>query len=171
MTRLDGQCHTEKRFDKAVKLSAMKDRESWLEGLLASRDWPAIRQIRKGFDPKVGRLRNSRDELVESAQRPTTLAKYNSSVQWRVPHVSAAPVGPSMGPLLPINCGEFTREEVRLVLLRLRQGKSTGVDQIPSEYLRALAADDSALDIKLSLLNHCWAEKTIPKGWKQAKVV
>ena len=64
----------ERQLRLKIKKSAKSDRARWLEDLVASGDWGAIKKLRKGKAVKQGRLKNAGGELAFSEDRASTLA-------------------------------------------------------------------------------------------------
>ena len=74
-------------------------------------------------------------------------------------------------PVLPIACTNFTYEELCNVLRKLKFGKASGHDDIPSEFWKHVLDNMTAAHELFGLCNHCWNNATIPKAWRLAKVV
>ena len=70
------------------KASAKKDKAKWLEELVATGDWKAIKLLQRGPRRQQGRLRNCHGQVVSSEDRAETLADHLETVQWKVRPVS-----------------------------------------------------------------------------------
>ena len=90
--RFSRDVSAERDLSKQIRLSVAVDRSAWLD-LLLSGDWNEIRQLRKGFAPKCGRLRDDDGKVVESglhAESEPTTCQQNSEKQFvakLLPHV------------------------------------------------------------------------------------
>ena len=79
--RLAKDIFNERRIHKQIKISVKNDRSKWLNTLLQTGEWQQETKLRKGVQPKQGRLRNLSGELVSSEERADTLAEYLEKVQ------------------------------------------------------------------------------------------
>ena len=98
--------------------------------MLAKGDWKEIRELRKGFCPKPGRLKNGQD-IVESNLRANVLAKHFDSIQW-CNRFTTETSGERLGPL-PMSQDDITVEEVITAAKTLKNGKATGRDNMLAE--------------------------------------
>ena len=62
--RVAGNLFEERRLAKLVKSSVAAGRSDWLNDLVSTGGWDAIRRLRKGFVKHQGRLRNTSGNLV-----------------------------------------------------------------------------------------------------------
>ena len=70
---------------------------------------------------------------------------------------------------LPINCDKPSKDEIRKAIMKLRNGKAAGPDEIPAE---AIKADlDTAVNTLFSLFGRIWEEEVIPAQWKEGLVI
>ena len=58
----------ERRLAKLVKTSVATDRSNWLDDLVSTGDWGAIKHLRKGSAKKQERLRDSSGNLVSTGE-------------------------------------------------------------------------------------------------------
>jgi len=115
---------------KSIKLAVNTDRTQWFNNMLAKGDWKEIRQLRKGFCPKHGRLKNGQD-VVESNLRADVLAKHFESIQW-CNRFTTETSGARLGPL-PVSQDDITVEELVVTAKILKNGKATGRDDMPAD--------------------------------------
>ena len=73
------------------------------------------------------------------------------------------------GPDLNIPTNEISRQEVLKALGALKNGKATGVDNIPAEALKE--GGDVIVDRLHQLLNLVWTQEEIPTDWKKGLLV
>ena len=170
-SRRAGAWEEETRLNKEIRAATRRDRETWLNGMVASGDWQSVRKLRVGVAAKHGRMQNLNGELVDSSERAETLADFYEKVQWRVCPPTALPERPPLGAELPIDTGSVKADEVRRVLLRLRCGRASGPDDICPDLWHALTANDAAVDCVVELCDFCWREKDLPSDWHRARVV
>ena len=116
-------------------------------------------------------MRDSQGRLVDSNQRPETLADYYQNVQWRHFLPTVLPDGEQLGDVLPMDLEPFSDTELRAVLRKLKLGKASGEDGILPEHLKALLFNEEARLELLSLINSCWRAKDIPSEWRCSQVV
>jgi hypothetical protein len=110
------------------------DRSDWLNDLVSTGGWDAIRRLRKGFVKHQGRLRNTSGNLVSSEERSDTLGKYLQDVQWAVRPTSLLPPKPTLFERLPVNLDDITHDEVMHAGAKLRRKRAAGPDDFPPEF-------------------------------------
>ena len=71
---------------------------------------------------------------------------------------------------LNVNVDPFCRNELLIVLGKLKPRRAAGADNLPPEFFKALVHNTDALEELLYLMNLCWANKTVPKSWHMARV-
>ena len=71
--------------------------------------------------------------------------------------------------LPPIKDENFSIEELRMVIRKLKNNKSPGPDGIPTEFLKYL--DEEGLEIVLDILNDCWRRGIMPSELELAELV
>ena len=93
----------DRRFpaQKEIRAATRRDRETWLNGMVASGDWQSVRKLRVGVAAKHGRMQNLNGELVDSSERAETLAEFHEKVQWRVCPPTVLPERPPLWAELP----------------------------------------------------------------------
>ncbi|WP_048327963.1 RNA-directed DNA polymerase, partial [Streptococcus dysgalactiae] len=64
---------------------------------------------------------------------------------------------------------DISKEEVRRVLRKMKNGKAVGVDQIPVEAWKSL--DDEGVDILWDLMGKLAKQEKIPEEWRQSILV
>ena len=138
-----GHIAEECSLNKQIRVSVERDRSSWREGLLISGDWQQVRRLRKGFKPSQGRLKDSSGAFVSSELRAETLADHLERIQWAVRPTSAVPARGALNDTLTINSGPITREEVLKAARSLKQGRASGLDDVPGEYWKAVLQEGS----------------------------
>ena len=119
------------RLSKDIKKSVGQDRSDWLDALLDSGDWQQIRELRRGYKPKQGRLRDSVGILISSESRAETLAEYYSTIQWAVRPVQLMDSLAPLGSPLQIASDGITEQEVISAAKKLRWNKACGHDELP----------------------------------------
>ena len=82
--RLNNQAELERHLKKQIRIEAKNDRAVWIEKLLESGDWKAIKQHRAGPKRTPGRLKNA-DGQLGSEDGADTMAIYLSDVVWKIP--------------------------------------------------------------------------------------
>ena len=81
--------------------------------MLQENTWEAIKGIRKGCQPKQGRLRDLIGKLVDSAFRAETIAEYLEQVHWQTQFPNEFPTRDDpLGETLPIDMNKFTEAEL-----------------------------------------------------------
>ena len=100
------------------------------------------------------------------------MAEYFEKVQWAVrPTVQVSPDRPRLGPVLTVNMGPVTHEELRRAVRRLRRNRAKGVDEIPGEFWKLIMEEGTAAaDWVLEFCETCWAGKQVPEQWHLARV-
>eukprot|EP00973_Karenia_brevis_P063195 8786310-Karenia_brevis.AAC.1 len=145
--RRSGNWEEEKELNKKIKHGAREDRKRWILHMLEEGDWAAIKRYRKGFQPKLGRMRNMEGNLVDSTQKSETMAQYFESVQWKTPFPDIVPPAtPKLGDTLRLKCSYFTKSELIAAIAKLRNSRAAGPDGIPGECWKALLTSDSAIE-------------------------
>ena len=114
-------------------------------------------------------MKDFNEQLVFSEDRADTMATYLEQVQW-CERPATVVDSPMLGHTLPVSLERFTIEEVRAVLVRLRNNKAPGPDGIPPECWKVLAHNAEALQEIADFVNECWRLKRIPAEWHLAHV-
>lgn len=70
----------EARLNRMIKASARKDRRTWLDELVQSGDFSAVRKLWAGPSRSQGRMKNQSGILVESDERAEAMATHLESV-------------------------------------------------------------------------------------------
>jgi hypothetical protein len=65
---------------------------------------------------------------------------------------------------------EFTKEEVKLVIKKLKKGKAMGLDKIPNEFLID-AAGDVFVELLRKLMNGIRMVGYIPESWRESRII
>ena len=138
--RLENDEAEVKRLHRLVRDSVKADRSAWIENSLASGSLSAIRKLRRPRTAQQGRLRDTSGNLVGSDERADTMSIYLESVQWQVRPAGLVD-GPNLGDVLPIRHDEFTEQEVKRIVRKLRNNRAAGPDEVPAEFWRVLAED------------------------------
>ena len=167
--RENGNWPEEKRLRKTVQVAVRKDKADWLENLVASQGWNALK---KGPRKQEGRLKNCRGELVDSDLRAETFAEHLENIQWRVRPATLIPdLEPPLRAELPVSLDPFTMQELEFAVARLAPNKATKQGDIPSEVFKALLASGSAEMLwVLDFCNRCLEQKTVPQTWSTASM-
>ena len=168
--RSQGDDENERRLHKEVRKAAKLDRTRWLDKLLEEGDWQQIKKIRQPRRLRSGRLKDASGELVESSEWADTMADHLETVQWYVRPADAVE-GPCLGQELPVNLENFTEREVQNVISKLKRDRASGPDDIPAEFLKAVAERPDGIAWLTSLCNKCWAAEAIPDDWHNAEVM
>eukprot|EP00959_Pyramimonas_sp_CCMP1952_P437646 9162848-Pyramimonas_sp.AAC.1 len=70
------------------------------------------------------------------------MAKHYATVQWKPPPLGRAlPHGGKLAPVLLLQAGDFSSEELAAVLTQMRAGRAAGPDGIPPDLWKALRSD------------------------------
>jgi len=110
--------------------------------------WLVSLDLRKAFDkvefsPLLDALR-----VQGISERPDTMAKYFSDVQWKVQFANLCPDGIYLiHSEIPISVDAFSHAELHRVLDKLKNGKASGYDDIPPDFWRALRSSFDGLYI------------------------
>ena len=121
--RENGNWPEEKRLRKTVQVAVRKDKADWLENLVASQGWNAVKYLKKGPRKQEGHLKNYRGELVDSDLRAEIFAEYLENIQWRVrPAILIPDLEPPLCTELPVSLDPFTMHS-NLLLQGLPQTK------------------------------------------------
>ena len=161
----------EQKICKEIRRSVAKDRSEWLDSLVASGEWGKIRQLRKGFAPKQGRLKDTSGNLVDSDCRADTLAEHLEKVQWAVRPMTFHPERAPLYEDLGVATGEITDDEVIRAAGSLKINRACGMDGVPAEFWKAILSKGSpALRWGAEFCRRCWSEKTVPEAWHNARV-
>ena len=111
----------ESKINKLIRISAKHDKQVYLEVELSTGKWDAIKQLRRGLVVKDTNLRNPAGQLVETSERPDTMAKYFASIQWKNQFASAFVCDlENIREELPVCCDHFTSIELDVVLQKLK---------------------------------------------------
>ena len=70
---------------------------------------------------------------------------------------------------LNINCGRISKEEIKRAIKKLKLGKAPGIDNIPSDVLKADIG--ATTDVLYSVLNEIWDKEEISTEWKTGMLV
>ena len=76
IARAENNFDHERILNREIKQWARYDRKQWLLGILDDDTWSSIKKHRRGFKPKLRRMRNMAGEPVESEQKAETIADY-----------------------------------------------------------------------------------------------
>ena len=127
--RSSSQTRLEQELNQKIKAAAKQDRAQWIEQMLESGDWKAIKNYRKGPRRCPGRLRDAQGQLVSTEQRADTMATYLADMVWKIPLPTLCAPG-TTSTTLPIDTGIFLTTELTEVLTRFRRARSPGHDGI-----------------------------------------
>jgi hypothetical protein len=170
--RLSGNFAEEGSCNRRIKLSAKKDRSTWLDAMVSSGDWQQIKKFRKGFVPRQGGLRSKAGQSIRSDMRAETLAEYLEQVQWQVKFADVHPTQSDiLGPTLAIQLGKITCAEMKTAMVRMKGQRAAGDDGVPPEFWKALLDNVDAMMKLRDFLQDCWENKVLPDQWRQASVV
>lgn len=84
-------------------------------------------------------------------------------------HQADVPVIEQFGIELDIDIGEVSRDEIRKAILRLKNGKSPGLDAITAEMLKADI--ETSTTMFHELFRHIWTHDTIPNDWAKGLII
>ena len=169
--RIAGDWEREKTLYKKTKLSVKRDRGAWLEDMLQTGDWSAVRKIRKGPTPTQGRLKNLAGELVSSECRAEAMAEYLENVHWAPRPTLPAACADMLGATLPVRTDSIDENEVISAATKLKRNRACGVDGIPPEFWKAVLQKGSpSCQWAVELCRLCWETKSVPKEWHLSRV-
>jgi hypothetical protein len=140
-----------------------------MDRMLEEGDWNQIRNLRNPKRLKCHRLKNAEGQFVESDEWADTMAAHLETIQWRVRPMGRVD-GPALGAELPINVQEFTEKEIRVAVNKLKRRRASGPDEIPAEFLKAVADCPSGMLWLVDFCNACWNGEEIPEDWRSAAV-
>ena len=107
--------------------------------------------------------------IVDTAERPDTLAKYFANVTWQVRFAELLPTrGNKIHESLQIKTGKLSTNEFDYVLNKLKVGKANGHDDVPPEFWKYVQNYEYATNQLLDICNHCWSVIDIPQAWRVA---
>ena len=84
-------------------------------------------------------------------------------------HQGDVPVIEQFGMELDIDIGEVSRDKIRKTILRLKNGKSPGLDTIIAEMLKADLETSTIMFYELFI--HIWRHDTIPNDWTKGLII
>ena len=117
-------------------------------------------------------MRDAEGNLVDTENRPNTMARYFESIQWQVRFPTLVPEKENLlHGILPVRLTKFSLEELGVVLRKLKLGKASGHDDVPSDFWKHVLSNPEACSELLQLCNHCWESQKVPKSWRLSKVV
>ena len=161
----------EKALTAYIRRSVKTDRAEWLERKLASADWSEVRKLRKGHQPKQGRLKNSTGEMQSSEARAETLAEHLEHVQWAVRPLTTSDASTNDRQALEVNLGEISEKEVVSAGWKLKNNRASGLDKIPGEYWKTVLMPGSAGARYITkFCQLCWSSTCVPDDWHKAQV-
>ena len=102
-------------------------------------------------------------QLIESDKRADTLAEYLEQVQWEVRPANLTMDKPAIGSLLDVDCSEIKSSEVKNAVKHLKLNKTSGLDEIPAEYFKALCSKAEGLELITKLCQLCWEADLLPE--------
>ena len=70
---------------------------------------------------------------------------------------------------LNIYCERPTKQEIRKAILRLKNGKATGPDDIPAEALKTDV--NTTVNIFYELFGKIWNGEEMPLNWKESHII
>ena len=170
--RFSGNDETERTLNKSIRQSAADDKRQWLESELEGGRWFAVKRLRRKAATRHANVKDMDGNIVDTLDRPNTLAHYFEKVQWKVTFPTLAPEATTpIRDTLEISIAEFTMAELKAVVTKLRAGRAAGHDDIPSDFYKILSMHEEAMSEVLGLCNHCWRDRDLPESWRVAKVV
>lgn len=70
---------------------------------------------------------------------------------------------------LPIVCDAPSEEEIHKAAKQLKNGKSTGADNIPAEALKADV--ETSAEMLYPLFQDIWEKENVPSEWKEGQLI
>ena len=170
--RLNADHAAELRLNKEIRKSAAADKRLFLEREMEDGSWSAIRKLRRGAVTKQAIIKDMVGNVVETSDRPNTLASYFEKVQWKITFPTLSPeVAAPIRETLRVPTSDFVMDELRKVLRKMRGRRAGGHDNLLPDFYKVLEENEDAAVELLSLCNHCWNARDIPDCWRVAKVV
>ena len=100
------------------------------------------------------------------------MAAYFEQVQWAVrPDCITNNLPPIFDNELDVQTGPVTVQELRYVIKKIHNHKAAGMDDIPIDLWKIIAADDDALQYMVDICNVCWSQSTIPQSLHKSSVI
>ena len=84
VARRDHDYPEELRFNRIIRASAKHDKGIFLQEELIDGNWGAVKRLRQGICKKHLNMKDMAGNFVDTSDRPDTMAKYFSDVQWKV---------------------------------------------------------------------------------------
>lgn len=166
--------------DKEVKQKAKADRKKYLETLAEEAETAAskgqlstVYRITKQLSGKLTSSNipcKSKDGKVltsESQQLERWTEHFREILN--IDHQNVIPNIEQFGEELDIDIEEVSREEIRKAILKLKNGKSPGLDAITAEMIKADMETSTTVFYKL--FQHIWKHNTIPKDWAKGLII
>ena len=173
VARREGNWTNEKALRTRVKAAVRRDKRAWLEKMIDTGGWDAVKKLRRKSSIQPGCLKNSSGETVSSEERADTMALHLETVQWRVrPSTLTTDSLPPLRPTLPVDLGPFSKMELTNAIRKLKAGRATKEEDLPAEFFKAVADDDECSVFKwvLAFCNQCWEQKMVPLEWSTSDV-
>uniref|UniRef100_A0A914WUK6 Reverse transcriptase domain-containing protein n=1 Tax=Plectus sambesii TaxID=2011161 RepID=A0A914WUK6_9BILA len=69
----------------------------------------------------------------------------------------------------PANLGPITKEETKMAVHLLKNGKAAGLDEVAPELLKHGGPD--TINALTNFMNTCWDKLTVPEDWRQGVII
>ncbi|XP_063430487.1 uncharacterized protein LOC134712639 [Mytilus trossulus] len=166
--------------DKEVKRKTKADKAIYLETLPKEAETAAskgelstVYKITKELSGKhmsssvPCKSKDGKTLASESLQLERWTEHFNETLN--AEHQADVPVIEQFGMELDIDIGEVSRDEIRKAILRLKNGKSPGLDAITAEMLKADI--ETSTTMFHELFKHIWRHDTIPNDWAKGLII
>ena len=174
MHRRNQDAKKEKRIGKIIKTQVKLDKEAYLNSLLEKGEWTSIHKYKKAKKKQSAQmtLRTAAGEDIPQEKQANAMAEHFELKQWHFRDGCGEHQNKYIfESRMPMTSNEITLEELRKIIKKLKNGKATGIDQIPPEIWKAISKDEDALALFCHLCNKCWQSGRIPISWHKASVV
>ena len=154
----------EKRtLNKLIKHSIQQDKSAWLHDMLEDRIWQAVQKFRKSNRGQVIKLRSSSGHLLPTHERAEGLAEYLEKIQWAVRPDTIPSEKSNIFNFHHLDCNDYTSDELKEVLTKLKKGKKCGDDGILPDFWRLCLDSNVLFTWLLDFINLVWHRREIPR--------
>ena len=173
------QANNWKELRNAAKRSAKRDRVQWVHRELlrdpsgtGSTVWNVVRRQKRGFQGRRAHLQENGQPQPWSRTH-AVFRNHLKNNQWAQPQIPPAQALKRQSrPQLhepKADEGNFTIQNLRDAISKIKGGKAPGPDGVLGELFRALDAQGE--EILLDIYNKIWRSGDVPRSWVEARVV
>ena len=141
-----------------------------MNGLISHGSWQEVKSLRRGKKKQGGPLNDINGQAVFSHDLAETFAKHLEEVQWVSRPCASHHSDILIGNMLQVLDTDPDEQEVIQAMRKLKNGKASGIDEVPAESWKALLADSEAIAIIQNFCSACWQARSIPENWHKVLV-